>query len=205
MRDLLHQYFNIAFLMGKPQDLPGGQSQLQTGIVLAAVTYVLALVMTGSYGIGRAAIQAFLDLGGTGLVLWVGLSLVGHPARFPQAFGGLCGASMFVNLAALPLFAFRAPAGDAPGSSMVALSDFVLLVWGLSLFAHVIRHSFNVRMITSVLISFTYFIILTIIITAIMPAPDNIEADYLSRLDTMTTAPYDRGNRFDFGWLTLAG
>ena len=41
--ELLKQYFNIAFLMGKPQDLPAGENQMYTGIVLNLVSYVLAL------------------------------------------------------------------------------------------------------------------------------------------------------------------
>ena len=45
MRELLHQYFNIAFLMGKPQDLPAGIEQMKVGVALAFVTYVVALAV----------------------------------------------------------------------------------------------------------------------------------------------------------------
>ena len=49
MSALLRQYFDIAFLMGRPQDLPGGDAQMRIGIALAFVTYVIAV----SAGFGR--------------------------------------------------------------------------------------------------------------------------------------------------------
>lgn len=167
MRELLLQYFNIAFLMGKPQDLPVGDRQMWIGIWLAVVTYVFALLVP--YGIGRAFLQAAIDLISTGGLLFVSLSLVGRRARFEQAFGGLCGASAFINIAALPLYNLRPANADMTGASLTALADFVLLVWGLSLLAHVIRHTFEVKMVVSVLISFVYFVTLSSLIAALMP------------------------------------
>jgi len=41
----MRQYFNIAFLMGKPQDLPSGAEQMKAGIAFALITYVLALAV----------------------------------------------------------------------------------------------------------------------------------------------------------------
>ena len=159
--------------MGKPQDLPAGRAQLQLGVVLALASYVLALAMP--YGIGWAFVQACVDLGCTGVVLWIALNLVGHPGRFEQAFGGLCGASALINLAAIPILAFRPELPNGAGgtaSSSNALAEFVLLVWGLSLLAHVIRHTFEVRMVVSIVISFVYFILLSSLFASIMPQPD---------------------------------
>lgn len=166
MRNLLQQYFNIAFLMGKPQDLPAGRAQLQTGVALALVSYVLAVAVP--FGIERAFLQALIDLGCTGAAIWIALSIVGRTARFEQTFGGLCGASTFINLAALPLFTLRP---DPSQAAMVTstLADFVLLVWGLSLMAHVIRHAFEVRMFVSVVMSVAFFIVLSSVVASIWP------------------------------------
>lgn len=174
MRELFQQYFNIAFLMGKPQDLPAGDTQLRIGIAFAAVTYISALMVP--YGLGRALFQATIDLAITGLVMLIALALLSRKGRFAQAFGGLCGASAFVNLAALPLYAMRSPQADVTGNSLAAMADFVLLVWGLSLLAHIIRHTFEVPMVVSVLISFVYFILLASVIAAIVPVPPIHEA-----------------------------
>lgn len=172
MRELLQQYFNIAFLMGKPQDLPAGSAQLRLGIALALATYVLALA--SPYGVGRALMQALVDLGCSGLVMWLALNLIGRKERFEQSFGGLCGASVYINLAALPLYSMRplvSVDSAASGVTMAGLADFVLFVWGLSLLAHVVRHTFEVKVAISVLISFVYFILLSSIIATILPSP----------------------------------
>lgn len=155
--------------MGKPQDLPGGREQLKLGVVFALVTYVMALVVP--YGIGRAFLQAILDLSCTALVMHLALTLMGYQNRFEQAFGGLCGASAFVNLAALPLYAMRPYGPDAQVSSTGMLADFVLLVWGMSLLGHVIRHTFEVSMVVSIVISFVFFIILSSFMSALLPMP----------------------------------
>jgi len=168
VRELLQQYFNIAFLMGKPQDLPAGGAQMRVGIALALITYVMALAVP--YGVGRALMQALLDLGCSALVMWLALHLVGRKERFEQAFGGLCGASTFINLAALPMYSMRPMVSDASGASVAGIADFVLLVWGLSLLAYVVRHTFEVKMAISVLISFIYFIVLSSIIASILPS-----------------------------------
>ncbi|MFK7858953.1 MAG: hypothetical protein AB8B64_09035 [Granulosicoccus sp.] len=180
MSQLLHQYFNIAFLMGKPQDLPGGKEQAKIGVALALITYVMALAVP--YGIPRALLQAFIDLACTALALHIALSAMGYKARFNQAFGGLCGASAFINLAAVPLYILR-PAGSASqGSSLIVLADFVLLVWGLSLLGHVIRHTFEVSMVVSIGISFVYFVLLSTIISTFLPIPPVVDTT-LSVLD----------------------
>ena len=167
MGALLHQYFNIAFLMGKPQDLPGGHEQMKVGVLLALVSYIM--VMAVPYGIGGALVRAVIDLGCTALILHLALTLMGFKSRFEQAYGGLCGASTFINLAALPLYTLRPYGPDAQVSSIGMLADFVLLVWGLSLLGHVIRHTFEVSMVISNVLSFVYFILLTTLIATFLP------------------------------------
>lgn len=190
MRDLLQQYFRIAFLMGKPQDLPGGRAQLHLGIAASLVTYVLAVSIP--FGVERAFLQALVDLGCTGLAMRMALGLLGHPARFEQAFGGLCGASMFINLAAVPLFALR-PTVAAGEPSMGLLADFVLLVWGLSLMAHVIRHTFEVRMFTSVMLSVAFFIVLSSLVASLWPQPvSDSDADRISMVAAETIVMSDQ-------------
>ena len=187
VRELLQQYFNIAFLMGKPQDLPSGRAQLKVGMALAVVSYVMALSVP--FGVERAFLNSLTALGCTGLALWAALSMVGHPGRFEQAFGGLCGASMVINMAAVPLFALR-PAPLEPGTGTVGvLADFVLLVWSLSLMAHVIRHTFEVRMFFSVVMSVVYFIVLSTVLASVWPESlATVEPDEISFNSTMPDA-----------------
>ena len=179
--ELLRQYFRIAFLMGRPQDLPGGPAQLRIGVTLAFLTYLIAL--TGNFGLARSLLHVLLDLGCTALALWVALSLVGHPGRFEQAFGGLCGASAFVNAAAVPIYLGRAPAveGGAP-----SLAEFVLLVWSLSLLGHVLRHAFELRLGTGIGLAFVYVLAMTALMDALLPVARPDEAERRERLEPLS-------------------
>ena len=182
--ELLRQYFRIAFLMGRPQDLPGGATQMIIGCALAFVTYVVALL--GVHELGRALALVLVDLGCTALALRVALSLTGHPGRFEQAFGGLCGASAFVNAAAVPIYLERSPSAEAPISGTTAFAEFVLLVWSLSLLAHVLRHTFELRLGIGILIAFLYVLLLANVIDALMPPASSLappaEPDAISSL-----------------------
>lgn len=203
MRELLQQYFNIAFLMGKPQDLPAGALQMRIGIAMALLTYVMALAVP--YGVGRALLQAVIDLGCTALFLGFSLMLVGRQARFQQAYGALCGASAFINLAAVPLYTLRAPVTDASSASVSALADFVLLVWGLSVLAHIVRHTFDVKMVVSVLISFVYFLVLSSLIAGIMPLPETRTSEMLPSHQQFETVKMSAFSAVDLSWgFTLA-
>ena len=168
--------------MGKPQDLPGGNAQMKTGIALAFVSYVMAVAVP--YGVALAAMQALLDLAGTGFIVWLALRQTGHLARFAQAFGGLCGASAFINLASLPIYMFRGPPSATDAADSGVLAEFVLLVWGLSLLAHVIRHTFEVRMTISVLIAFVYVLVWSSVIVQLMPPPALAHTDVMHKLES---------------------
>lgn len=175
MAELLRQYFRIAFLAGRPQDLPGGAAQMQIGIALAATTYLVAL--SGTSGLGRAVMHVVIDLGGTALALRIALAVVGHPGRFEQAFGGLCGASAFVNTAAVPVYMQTPPDGTVEISAGGALAGFALLVWSLSVLAHVLRHTFELRLGTSIGVAFVWFIVLVGIMDAVLPPEPPPSAD----------------------------
>ncbi len=166
--------------MGKPQDLPAGNEQMKIGVALALVTYVMALAVP--YGLSRAILQAAIDLGCTALILLVALNLVGFRHRFEQAFGGLCGASAFINMAAVPLYNLRPSGLESSGSSIGFFADFLLLVWGLSLLGHVIRHTFELGLVHSIVISFVYFILLSSLISTLLPMPELAQAT-VSALD----------------------
>ena len=152
--------------MGKPQDLPAGELQMRIGIALAFVTYVIAMAMP--LGLFKASLQAAIDLLGTAVILWVALHQTNRLPRMQQAFGGLCGASAFINLASMPITMFRQSSSEAPTAG---LAEFVLLVWGLSLIAFVIRHTFEIKMLVSILIAYIYIVIWSSLINTWIPAP----------------------------------
>jgi len=154
--------------MSKPQDVPAGQQQLQIGIVLSFVTYVIALSTT--YGLSRSILHALVDLACSGLFFYGALRFVNRAERFAQAFGALCGAGAILNTAAIPIFLARTPSSAGPPDALSIFAEFLLLVWSLSLFSHVLRHTFEIGKLFSTLIAFAYIIVLISIMDVLLPA-----------------------------------
>lgn len=154
---------------------------MRVGITLAFVTYVMALALP--FGLFKATLQALIDLLGTALILWFALRQVNRLPRMQQAFGGLCGASALINLASIPIVMYR----QSPGELLMGgLAEFVLLVWGLSLLAHVIRHTFEIKMIVSIFIAYVYVVIWGSLINLLIPAPPpTVAPDVLSLSTTL--------------------
>jgi len=159
--------------MGKPQDLPAGETQLYTALSLNFVTYVLALI--SFTGFGGAVMHAAIDLACTGLFLYLGLRIVGRLPRFEQAYGAICGAGAVLNLAAIPLLQLTmVPEGGTP-SSLAIFARFLLLVWSLSLVGHVLRHTFSIRMFTSILIAVIYYVLITTVLGWVFPSAESAD------------------------------
>jgi len=185
---LLQQFFNIAFLMGKPQDLPGGNDTLRIGFFLGFVSYLISHLFVSN--LGEAIVQALVDFGGVALVFYVGLSLTNHKARFAQAYGGLCGATMFLHLAAIPVF-WAAPAPGDPASAVTEFGYFLLLVWSLSLFAHVFRHTFDTNITVSILASLAWLFLFMAILSVVAP-PTSTGTDLKSTTYDAQQTPSNR-------------
>lgn len=161
--ELVRQFFYLAFLMRRPQDVHAGEATLPIGVGLALLSYVLALV--GAHGVGLALARAVIDIALTGGALWVALKLTDRVARFRQAYGGYCGAVAFINLAAIPVYL----SSRASLEPSVGLADFVLLVWNLALLGHVIRHTFETKLPTGILCAFVYVILLSGLLADLVP------------------------------------
>jgi len=170
--------------MGKPQDLPAGRNQLQIAVVLNFVTYVLALVRFD--GVGKASLHAAIDIACVAALFYVGLSFTKQLARFNQAFGAICGANAILNLFGLLLFSLTINEDVASSPQLAQLSLFVLIVWTLTLLAHVLRHTFNLRIFNSVMAALVYYLFILQLLSFISPA--EFESAAMSYLQDNFTA-----------------
>lgn len=77
---------------------------------------------------------------------WVVLRVTAKTQRFVQTLTSLAGTGMILGLAALPLVQLAASAhrNDEPMAGLV-LGWLVLLVWGVTVQAHIFRHALTVR------------------------------------------------------------
>jgi len=159
--------------MGKPQDLPAGETQMFIALVLNFVTYVVALMTFN--GFGEAAMHAAIDLGCTGLLFYFGLRLVNRVARFEQAFGALCGAGAVLNVVAIVLLRLTAVPDGESAAPVYDFSMLLLLVWSLSLLGLVLRHTFSIGIVASITIAVTYYVFVTLLLGWLFPPTDTAE------------------------------
>ncbi len=148
---LLQQFLKIAFLTGKPYDLPGDRGTLHLAIALSFLTYVIATWQL--YSPPKAIAHALLDLLLAGSVFYIALSAFNKSARFPQAFAALCGANAVLNAATLPVILTRldrVESATVDSQERLYLIEFFFLVWSISVVAHVIRFSFDTNIPISI-------------------------------------------------------
>ena len=169
MFELARIFGRIAFLMGKPYEVPDTERVLHIAVVAALVSYILAALP--HVGWPSALGHALLDLTLTGLALYAGLQILGKGVRFRRAFAALSGASCYINLASIPIsyssasrraeLAAAQTAGLEPPPPLLAqeIAQFVFLVWGISLLAHVLRFSFDTTIPISVGVAVAYVLV----------------------------------------------
>ena len=165
------QFLKIALLTGKPYEVPGDQATLRLAMLFSFVTHVVAI--WALYSPASTIGQALLELALTGSALYVGLSVMGKPERFSQAYASLCGAGAFVNLAFIPVIyssISQARAGvEAEPSGFVGFLTFFFLVWSISIIARVVRFSFDTNIPVSILASFGYIMVARAVYSFVFP------------------------------------
>ncbi len=153
--------------MAKPQDLPAGESQMYVGLIFNFITYVVALIAISSFG--EAVMHAVIDIACTAFFLYIALSLTKRLARLHQALGAIYGAGAFLNLSAIPILYSATAQIDQNVATVTVFAQFVLLVWSLSLAGHVLRHTFDLSMFSSIGIAVLYYVLITSILGAVFP------------------------------------
>lgn len=170
--------------MGKPQDLPAGDTQMYIAIAFNFITYIVALF--SFTGFGRAVLHSAVDLASTGLLLYVGLLLFNRLPRFEQAYGAICGAGAILNLAAIPMLQLsRAPEG-VQQSDFAMFSWIVLLMWNFSMVGHVLRFTFSVSIFVGIVAAVIYYLLISTLLGWLFPAES--AADSVSMLFSAATA-----------------
>lgn len=173
---LIKTWFAIAFLTGRPWQLPGDQASLRVSIGAALITYVG--VVSTQVGVLKALSHALFDVGIAAASLYVGLQVLAKMERFVQALHAYCGASTVLNLASLPMLGAmdrEAPAADGSVAnpetltfSIPLLAEFVYLVWGISVVAHIVRFTFDTTIAISVLISTGYLFMYVFLMSSLL-------------------------------------
>lgn len=158
MQALIFRFFDICILRAGPQDLPSSLFLLRLVVVLSTVVGVFLNLPTE--GFSQSLVIALFNVVFLTAFLYVGLKLRNQLPRFRQSLIAMMGTNIIIGLVMMP-FMFTLVGAKLDGeSSPVALQMFLLLlVWDISVFAHIIRHSFGIRFGYGFVVSLGYLIL----------------------------------------------
>jgi len=122
-------------------------------MVVNVVSYVLAVA--SSLSVPHSLVLALTDLSLSALCLYAALAVINKTPRFQQAFTALAGGTAVLNLAAVPIFWLNASAA----TPAFGLSNFVIILWGLAIIAHVLKHTLEVTAWISAGLAFGFYVI----------------------------------------------
>lgn len=171
MQPIIQAFLEICLLRRGPQDLPSSGFLLYLSLGLYALSgSLIALayqppLLAVALAISDTALLAALTVG----VLY----LHRRPRRVPQTLSALAGSGALLAVLALgpTWWWYVARTGDAdPTAAAVML--LVLVVWGLVVMGHVLRHALSVPLIVGLVIAVTFYWIAVTVQNSLFPLPD---------------------------------
>ena len=154
---LLKTFINLCLLRAQPQDLPAAPAL--TAATLVAYTLVGLGLSLPVLGFGRAALWAVLDTLVIAVLTHSALRMRHFPERLQQTLTALLGSGALIGLVAWPIIGTE--------NSVIQLA---LLLWNLSIVAHILRHALSVPLGLGIIVSFGYFLVELTVAMVLAPA-----------------------------------
>ncbi len=167
---IVYYFLDLCMLRRTPQQLPASTALL--GLLLAAGLFgsVLLSVTAGAnvaVSLGQGLLDLLLLLG----VLRVALRLVGKPQRFVQTASALVGADTLIGLVALLPLSLATAGGDSTGQLLIpGLMFLLLVVWSVTVAAHILRHAFEITLAQGAFIAVTYDFVSFVVVGGAIPS-----------------------------------
>lgn len=155
MLQFAHLFLDIALLRRNPQDLPASPLLLRMSLVAVVISYVLAL--GPRYSLAESLARAVVDVAFLGVFVYALLAWVRHTARFTQSFTALCGTGTILNLVSWPVFGLLNDEGGG-FATLGLLLMLAIVVWGITVTAHILRHALNRDWFQALGVSMLYMI-----------------------------------------------
>ena len=132
-------------LRAGPQDLPSSTFLLR--VLLALNILVGTLASLPLSGFDRAAMEVILDIVLLAILLYAGLQWRGLTGRFAQTFIALMGTGIIFGMLTMPVVYQLAAANAVNETAPVdALVWWGMVFWNITVFAHILRHGFNIHL-----------------------------------------------------------
>lgn len=155
MQALIRLFGNICRFKQGPENIPASISlfaALLTGNFIIEISLGLSV-----YSFGLAFFLAFLSALTLYVLTWVWLMLFQLRNRFLQTVSAFTGVNLFTNVLCFLPVTFLWKMGIFVDNSF-ALVNLVLLIWILSIYAHIYKSALNVSFFLGFALSITYFI-----------------------------------------------
>lgn len=158
MYQVMLRLLDICMLRAGPQDLPASRPLMN----LLFATYIVVGVLAGRLlgPIEIALLESVFDAAVVGLVLYGALNWRGLAMRFVQTYSAVLGCGVVINVLALPvIYSIASAQASGASSPTLALTWLAMLGWDLAVFAHILRHAFNIGFGRGLLFSVVYFLL----------------------------------------------
>ena len=162
-------FFGICKLRLKPQDVPPLTELLLLCLLAYAGSCYFLSVTTQSAII--ALFSALVNTASLSFLTYMLVALWRVPERWLQVTTALAGTGVIFNLLALPLYLLLAnlPEGHS-FLLLVFLLVIILVVWNISVMAHIMRHALEASFAFGILLSLLYVLLITYILSHFQPA-----------------------------------
>ena len=169
MQSLIFRFFDICLLRAGPQDLPSSLFLLRMVVVLSVIVGVFLNLKTE--GLSQSLMISLFNIVWLTAFLYFSLQLRGKLERFRQSLIAMLGTNVILGLLIMP-FMYHLVAAEAAGESAPVAFQFflLLLIWDITVFAHIIRHSLDIRLGYGFAISLGYLILSWTVVEMIFSA-----------------------------------
>jgi hypothetical protein len=164
VKPLLKLFFDICRLRARPQDVPASGPLMLLAIIAVVISGIPAIVDAVGGPIPAISIS-LLDVVLTLVLLKTFLGIMDLSPRLLQSATAIFGSGLIVNLFSLPVIWLLHSSTDNSGYRLLGgLLYYALLIWGLVIMGHILRHSFNLRLSSGILIAMAYFMLINTLV-----------------------------------------
>jgi len=167
---ILRSFFDICLFNKTPQDIPSSTSLLSLCILsYTSSGIILALTFQGA---SDAGISGLADVCLVLIITYILLQIKNHSERWLQTCTSILGVGTIFALMAYPFYLAIAYEGlDGNNNFLLSIGILSLILWNISVMAHILRHALNTLFAGGLLVSLCYVLIISNIIMALVPRP----------------------------------
>lgn len=158
MHALIFRFLDICMLRAGPQDLPASAFLLR--LLMALNIIVGTLVSFPISGFDRALMEVLLDILLLVILLYAGLQWRGLGARFVQVLMAFMGTGIVLGMLMMPVV-YQLAAANAVNETapVAALVWWGIVFWNITIFAHILRHGFNIHLAYGFVLAVAYILL----------------------------------------------